>query len=54
MLKKPEIMLQRTDSYQFFSISLLREYIELEFQFEKLAVEYNLERIIGKKWREKN
>ena len=45
--RKTEILLQKTDSFQFFSVSLLREYLQLEFQFNGLSIDYNLERVIG-------
>ncbi len=52
MSKKAEISIQKTESYQFFSISLLREYLEVEFRnnrpvFENATEPVSLERLIG-------
>lgn len=45
---KTEVVIQQTDDFQLLSISLLREYLEIEFKMDNLPFPYNLERIIGK------
>jgi 5'-3' exonuclease len=43
---KSNFVLQMTQQYDFFSVSLLREIIYQEFKMD-LPFEYNLERVIG-------